>query len=62
MILGSVYNILELQWGVALIRGSDFQIIADVDLSRFRIADNLLLRHMTHKDIGDMRVGELPYG
>ena len=31
----------------ALIRGSDFQILADVDLSRFQIADNLLLRHMT---------------
>ena len=39
-------------WGqcsavAALIRGSDFQILADVDLSRFQIADNLLLRHMT---------------
>ena len=44
----------------ALIRGSDFQISADVDLSRFRIADNLLLRHMTHIDIGsELGVGEL---
>ena len=39
-------------WGqccavASLIRGSDFQILADVDLSRFQIADNLLLRHMT---------------
>ena len=47
-----ILNFRSLWWAhmglvAALIRGSDFQILADVDLSRFQIADNLLLRHMT---------------
>ena len=35
-------SIQKASFGIDLIRGSDFQILADVDLSRFQIANNLL--------------------